>query len=148
MHQTGGQWHVEVLEGKNGAVSLDLIRPLPVVTNREQIRGGGHGQIFKTCHFPDHDRHTGQTIRKAVEKWLRRLPLVPCMTATDQGKQFTSKSWRTTSEALQIVFATISSHNPESNSLERVMKEIGRVLQAFCYYRQNKWRKILKHLEL
>lgn len=88
-----------------------------------------------------------KAVTNAVEKWLRRIPILPKMIVTDQGRQFISIHWKGLHDTLRIRLTTIRMHNLQANLVERATKELDRVFRVFCYRRQNKWSKILKHLE-
>ena len=66
---------------------------------------------------------------------------------SDHGTQFTSSVWRETLEALGIRVLFSSIRHPQSNPVERSMREIGRILPTYCYDKHTKWAKYVKFVE-
>lgn len=57
----------------------------------------------------------------------------PAVLLSDHGPQFTSNTWINALQALNITPTFISIRHPASNPVERVMKELGRILRTYCH---------------
>ena len=66
---------------------------------------------------------------------------------TDLGRQFISREWNTLQNKVdcELIFTTLYNH--QSNPVERTMKEIGRILRAYCHKNQASWLQYLQAME-
>ena len=61
---------------------------------------------------------------------------------SDNGTQFTSPIWRDTLESLGICVLHSSMRHPQSNPVERTMRELGRLFRTFCSHKHTGWANI------
>ena len=67
----------------------------------------------------------------------------PISIITDHGTQFKGKRWKDTLLALDIKTYKTSVYHPNSNPVERVLREVGRILRTYCHHQQKKWQEYL-----
>lgn len=72
----------------------------------------------------------------------------PEFVLTDRGKQFTSKRWKETLIELKISGRWTSIRNPQSNPVERMMKEITRLIRTICYSQHILWSEHVEKVAL
>lgn len=65
----------------------------------------------------------------------------PNRVLSDHGTQFTSPLWKTSfeSEGVKTIFSSI--RHPQSNPVERTMRELGRMFRTFCANRHTGWAR-------
>lgn len=66
---------------------------------------------------------------------------------TDNGTQFTAKLWKETMQQLGINVTHTTRYHPQSNSVERYNREIGRLLRTYCIDQHAKWPLYLQVIE-
>lgn len=71
----------------------------------------------------------------------------PSRILSDHGTQFTSSAWKDTLEGEGIAVLFSSIRHPQSNPVERVMRELGRLFRTFCSERHQKWAKCVPEIE-
>lgn len=62
---------------------------------------------------------------------------------TDHGTQFTSKEWYARLKEMSIRPTHSSIRHPASNPVERVNREIGRILRTYCNQKHSSWTRYL-----
>lgn len=65
----------------------------------------------------------------------------------DKGGQFGSHRWKNFGRSNGFATRHTSPYNPQSNPVERVMKEINRVLRAYDHGRHTRWDAIIPRLK-
>lgn len=65
----------------------------------------------------------------------------PCRVLSDHGTQFTSPFWKAEleSEGVEAIFSSI--RHPQSNPVERIMRELGRFFRTYCAERHTAWAR-------
>lgn len=128
-------------------VAVDLFGPLP--TGR-----GGLKYLFVVL-----DVFTKllklYPIKIADEKTLERKILTdylikvgrPKLILSDHGTQFTSAKWRENLawEGIQVGYTSV--YHPQSNPVERVMRELGRIFRTYCNEKHTTWPDYVKLAE-
>lgn len=66
---------------------------------------------------------------------------------SDNGSQFISKLWKNTLERYDVKVIYSTRYHPQSNSVERYNREIGRLLRTYCHNQDMKWPIYLKQIE-
>lgn len=66
---------------------------------------------------------------------------------SDHGTQFTAKAWRRVleEEGIQVLFSSI--RHPQSNPVERSMREIGKLFRTFCSEKHQSWAKYVPDIQ-
>nr|CAI5850548.1 unnamed protein product [Callosobruchus analis] len=72
---------------------------------------------------------------------------IPERILSDNATIFHAKLWKRELEGLSIKVSHTSVYFPEGNITERVNREIGRMLRAFCYEKHTKWAQYLGQIE-
>ncbi|KAF4514219.1 UNVERIFIED_CONTAM: hypothetical protein B566_EDAN019466, partial [Ephemera danica] len=132
----------------NELVALDLYGPLP------KGRGGVTYILVLLAVFTKFlilyalKRATTRGILNRLKLEYFLLVSRPKGVLHDHGSQFTAKSWREelAAEGVQISFTSV--RHPESNSSERVMREIGRFCRAYCSENHSMWCNLLPKIML
>ena len=60
---------------------------------------------------------------------------------TDHGTQFKGKRWKTELLTEGIKTYKTSVYHPSSNPVERVLREVGRILRTYCHEEYRNWSK-------
>ncbi|XP_011697582.1 PREDICTED: uncharacterized protein LOC105455741 [Wasmannia auropunctata] len=131
----------------NEIISVDFYGPLP------QSRGGVQYllvviDIFSkyVSLYPIKKATTKITLNKIINDYFQRVAK-PEAILSDNGTQFTSKKWRESlgKENVRVIFSSV--RHPQSNPVERTMRELGRFFRTFCAEQHTKWAKYVKEIE-
>jgi transposase InsO family protein len=137
-----GEMQPIVPDGPGELVCIDLYGPLP---------RGQYGMEYvlvvvdafsKFVALYALRRATARAVIRQIQQYylpLRRFRSI----LSDHGSQFTSKLWLKflAEEGIQIRYSSI--RNPQSNPAERIMRELGRMLRAYCHENHSSWVKWL-----
>ena len=66
---------------------------------------------------------------------------------SDHWQQFISGKWRQTLGWEGIIPKHTAVYHPQSNQAERVMREIGRILRAYCHAKHSEWPLYVQKIE-
>lgn len=132
----------------NEIVSIDLMGPLPV------SRAGATQLLVILDIFSKHvalyalRRATSKAILNRLTKFY--IPNIgkPKIILSDNGTQFRSKLFLSTLTELGIKSVHTSVYYPQGNMVERVNREIGRMLRAYCHAQHQKWACMLGKIEM
>lgn len=128
-------------------VSIDLMGPLPTG------RGGTHYILAILDVFSKYMKLYAlkKATTKAILERIKRdyIPEVgkPETILSDNGTQFTSKSWMEFMKKENIKTAFTSRYHPQANPVERYNREIGRLLRTYCKSQHSKWPDMIKQIE-
>ncbi|KAF2887949.1 hypothetical protein ILUMI_18224 [Ignelater luminosus] len=67
---------------------------------------------------------------------------------SDNGTQFRSQTWINVLESANIKHIRTCVYHPQGNMTERVNREIGRNLRAFCHMKHTKWATMTAQVEV
>lgn len=145
--QARGQMISQIPEEPRQVISLDLMGPLP----RGQL---GMRYILAAVNvFSKHTKlyalrkaTTDAILNKIVQDYIPIFGSIQKI-LTDNGTQFTSKKWTEELHRLGVKAIFTTTYHPESNPVERVNREIGRILRAYCFYKHTTWVKWLENIE-
>ena len=90
--------------------------------------------------YPIKKANTRTCINKLINNYFVHIG-TPKKILSDHGTQFVSPQWRTKLESLGIRVLYSSIRHPQSNPVERTMREIGRILRIYCSERHTNWAK-------
>ena len=65
----------------------------------------------------------------------------------DHGTQFVSYAWKSKLESIGVKVLYSSISHPQSNPVERTMREIGRILRTYCANRHTKWASYVNYVQ-
>lgn len=128
-------------------VSIDMMGPLPTG------RGGTHYILAILDVFSKYIRL--YAIKRATTKSITNklindyIPTTgkPESIISDNGTQFTSKSWYNTLKENNIKCIFTTKYHPQANPVERYNREIGRLLRTYCHNQHSKWPNYLEKIE-
>uniref|UniRef100_A0A2S2PES7 RNA-directed DNA polymerase n=1 Tax=Schizaphis graminum TaxID=13262 RepID=A0A2S2PES7_SCHGA len=128
-------------------ISVDLMGPLP----RGQL--GAQYILAILDIFSKHVKlyalrkaTTVTILKKVTEDYLPRFgPIKQIL--TDNGTQFQNNKWKNRLKELGIHVYYTTTYNPEGNPVERVNREIGRILRAYCHKKHTTWVQYLDNIE-
>lgn len=131
----------------NDIVCLDLMGPLP--TSR-----GGATQLLVVVDafsklvrlFPLKRATRGSILKCLTDKYFVELGR-PRMILSDNGTQFQGSGWKNALKDIGIQVVNTSVYYPQGNMTERVNREIGRILRAYCFAKHTKWAFMTKQIE-
>ena len=66
---------------------------------------------------------------------------------SDNGTQFTAHAWRAILESLGIKVLLSSVRHPQSNPVERTMRELGRLFRIYCSHKHTAWTSHLNFVQ-
>lgn len=131
----------------NEMISIDFYGPLP------QSRGGVQYllvviDIFSkyVALYPIKKATIKITINKIVNDYFVKVGKAKVI-LSDNGTQFTSKKWKQIleKENVRVIFSSI--RHPQSNPVERIMRELGRFFRTFCAEQHTNWASYVKQIE-
>lgn len=130
----------------NELLSVDIYGPIPK---------GKYGNKFLfvcmdvftkfTQVYPINKANTKNCVRM-IERHYIPLCGVPTTILSDHGKSFVSNLWNQEMERLGITPKLSTIRHPQSNPVERRMREINRVIRHYSDDRHEKWFEIIPHL--
>lgn len=139
----------EMVESKEPGdlVSVDFYGPLPRST-------GGVEYIFVILDvfskyiklYPIKRETTEVILGKLFNSYIPEMGK-PKRIISDHGTQFTSPKWedRLRREGIDCVFSTV--RHPQSNPVERVMRELGRLFRTLCADKHTRWARCVADIE-
>lgn len=145
---TAGSMYYEEPLDSGQLVSLDLYEPLPKSINGYQYVLVLLDVFSKhTSFYPMPNQRDESIIQRLETDYFPQRGFVPATILTDCGGQFLTAAWR--NFALRAGFAArrTTPYNPQSNPVERVMRELGRALRVYSHQDHTAWDTILPRLE-
>ncbi|KMQ92275.1 retrotransposable element tf2 protein type 3 [Lasius niger] len=94
----------------------------------------------------DRNKKLETITRELDEKYFEEIG-IPETILTDNGGQFVTDRWREYAEQTGFAIRRTSPYNPQSNLVERVMRELGRVIRAYFHDKQTQWNRIIPRFE-
>lgn len=130
---TRGPPYYELPNDVGEIVSLDLYGPLP-----RSYDGNGYALVVMdqfskyTKIYPMRDKKLKTIERVITEFYFRDIGRVPRTILTNRGGQFLTNRWKEFARQNGFKTRRTSPYNPQSNPVERVMRELGRALRAYA----------------
>lgn len=128
-------------------LSVDFYGPLPRTK-------GGYAYIFvvlevfsKFIRLYPLKKATGKAILTKLEKDYFVKFGKPKAILSDNGSQFTCKTWKEglTDQGVKVIYT--STYHPSGNPVERYMREIGRYCRTYCSNNHSSWGDIIEDIE-
>lgn len=130
-----------ISEKKNEIISLDLYGPLPQSTGGVTFLCVIVDLFTKyVTLYPLKKATTRAILNRLILDYFKKMGK-PERILTDHGSQFTSKSWSHTLQPLGIKVVHCSVRHPQSNPVERYMRELGRLFRTYCFEQHTAWAK-------
>lgn len=135
-----------VPEAPNQLLSVDIYGPLPRSKHGNKYLFVCMDVFTKfTQAYPIKRPNTNNCIRM-IERHYIPLAGKPDSILSDHGKAFTSAKWKLETERLQIHHIMSTIRHPESNPVERQMREINRILRTYSDERHDQWFDMVPHM--
>lgn len=96
--------------------------------------------------YPLKKTTTVATINQLINDFISKYGK-PIKVVSDHGVQFTSNIWRSRLQELGIPPTLTSVYHPQSNPVERVMRELGRMFHTYCSTMYFQWVKYVSYVE-
>lgn len=123
----------------------DLYGPLPVGKYGYQYIYVIQDVYSKVIRLYPMRKATGRGVLACTKRFHGEIPIETII--TDNGPQFTSKVWENGLSELGIRVTHTSVYCPNSNSVERVNRELGRLIRSYCGSCNKSWVDILPEIE-
>ncbi|KMQ89852.1 s68306 pol retrotransposon woot [Lasius niger] len=128
-------------------VSLDIFGPLPQTPRGNKYILVLMDQFSKLVRFYAMKNQKLETILDCLQVEYFQEIGVPNEILTDNGGQFVTNRWREFAVDMGFSVRKTSPYNPQSNPVERVMREIGRIVRVYAHTNQTRWDRIVKRAE-
>lgn len=142
-----GEMRSVVATAPNDIVCLDLVGPLPA------SRGGATQLLVVIDAFSKYvslyslKRATRRSILNClVNKYFSEIG-TPRLILSDNGTQFQGHSWKEALLAHNVAVVHTSAYFPQGNMTERVNREIGRILRAYCHDKHTRWAFMIQKVQ-
>lgn len=145
---TTGEQYFDQPQQPEREVAVDLMGPLPESSN-------GNKYILVICdvfskltalyQLPNAKAET--IINKIEKEYIERRGAAPPAIITDNGLQFNNKEWQELIERLGATHKRTSPYNPQSNPVERVMRELGRIFRTYSSEDHTGWDRLVARTE-
>lgn len=135
--------YYDLSNNKDKVISLDIFGPLPKTQNHNKYVIVTMDQFSKLIKcFPVTNQKLQTIIDTLDNKYLNEMRVTETI-VTDNGGQFLTNEWSQYARRAGFQVKRTSPYNPQSNPVERVMRELERVIRAYYHNRQAQWdRKI------
>lgn len=137
------------LPGETGLVtSIDLFGPLP-----RSYEGNKYVLVLMdlfskhTALYPLKNQKVDTIIHTIENDYIPRRGYVPQALLTDRGGQFVTAKWKLFAGRVGTQLKKTAPYNPQANPVERVMRELGRVLRTYARDDHECWDGIIPRLE-
>lgn len=122
---TRGVEYYELPDDKDKTISLDIFGPLPRTQSSNRYIIIMMDQFSKLINCYPVTNQKLQTITETIDtEYLEEMP-IPETILTDNGGQFLTEEWKRYAERKGFQVRKTSPYNPQSNPVERVMRELG-----------------------
>lgn len=128
-------------------VAIDIFGPLPTSRLGNKYVLVMQDLFSKAVYLSAMKRITAPVICRHVEKYIESHEVLTTF-LTDNARQFVSRDWKALGDQYGCELRTTSPYNPQSNPVERCMRDIGRTLRSSCTNKHTTWDKIIKKLQL
>jgi len=144
---TRGVEYFVLPERPGKVVSIDIFRPLPQTSKGFKYILVVMDQFSKLTKLYPMKNQKLDAIMDALQ--LEHFPQlgVPEEILSDNGGQFITNRWREFAENVGFAIRKTTPYNPQSNPVERVMRELGRIIRVYAHDRHTSWNKIIPRTE-
>ncbi|KMQ84185.1 hypothetical protein RF55_18237 [Lasius niger] len=144
---TRGVEYYDLPEKPCQTVSVDLFGPLPQSPRGNKYILVAMDQFSKLTKLYPIKNQKLDSIKDCLQLGYFSEIGIPDEILTDNGGQFITDRWQ--EFAIQMGFSVrkTSPYNPQSNPVERVMRELGRIIRAYAHERQTRWDTIIVRAE-
>lgn len=147
MRPTRGIEYYVLPERPGHTVSMDIFGPLPQTPKGNKYVLVLMDQFSKLTKLYPMKNQKLETIMDILQTKYCATNGFPEEILTDNGGQFLTDRWREFGVDMGFFIRKTSPYNPQSNPVERVMREIGRIVRAYAHDEQTKWDRIIERAE-
>ena len=127
--------------GPGELLAVDLFGPAPKSTRGAILIFAVLDVFSKYVKFYPLKKATSRTCFMRLKDFVTELRIQPQRILSDQGTQFTSHLWKKKVEEMGAKPIWCSVENPQGNPVERVMRELNRLLRCYCHTDHSSWAK-------
>lgn len=132
-------------ESIGSLVSVDFYGPLPKSTYGATYIFVVLDVFSKFVKLYPLRRATANAAIAKIQDFIKTIPIKAIL--ADHGSQFKARRWQRFCKDKGIKPGFTSINHPASNPVERVMREIGRMLRTYCHAHNQGWVKVLHEIE-
>ncbi|XP_071574667.1 uncharacterized protein [Temnothorax nylanderi] len=144
---TVGSEYYDLPEAPGDTLSMDIFGPLPVTNQGHKYVLVLMDQFSKYVKlYPMRDQRLDTIIEMLESRFFAEIG-IPETILTDNGGQFLTDRWREYARDKGFSVRRTSPYNLQSNPVEKVMREIGRIIRTYASQRQRAWSRILDRAE-
>lgn len=142
----GGQYY-DLPERPGQTVSIDVFGPLPptIRANKYIVVLMDHFSKLVRC-YPVPNQKLDTIVDVLEDRYFPEIG-VPGAILSDNGSQFTAERWKQIGRAHGFAIKHASPYNPQSNPVERIMRELGRIIRVYAQHKHNIWDKVFPRAE-
>lgn len=146
-YKTEGIYQFIKASNVNEIIAVDFYGPLPMSVAGVTYIFVVQDLFSKLVSFyPIKRANTKICLKKLINDYFTRVGK-PIRVLSDHGTQFTSPLWKTSlaAEGVKAIFSSI--RHPQSNPVERTMRELGRFFRTLCSERHTSWAKYVPMIQ-
>lgn len=145
---TRGPEYYDLPRNIGEVASIDVYGPLPRSYDGNAYTLVIMDQYSKyTKMYPMRDQKL-KTIERVLEEfYFHDIGRVPRTILSDCGGQFLAGRWKIFARRVGFKIRKTSPYNPQSNPVERVMRELGRALRAYACEDHRRWDEVIPRIE-
>ncbi|KMQ90069.1 krab-a domain-containing protein [Lasius niger] len=144
---TRGLEYYDLPDAPNKIIAIDIFGPLPQTPRGNKYILVTMDQFSKLIHLLVMKNQKLETITQTLDsQYFDRMP-VPAEILSDNGGQFITARWSEYANQRGFSNRKTSPYNPQSNPVERVMRELGRIIRLYAHDRQATWDRVVKRAE-
>lgn len=143
-----GRMEAIIPRDENDLLAVDIFGPLPASTAGVKYILVILNVFTKYIKMYPIKTPTAGAITSKLEKDYFLNIRKPRSILSDNGSQFLSNKWNTFLKQNGIRNLHCSIRHPQSNPVERCMREIARLLRIYCHKKHTSWAKYVKRVEL
>lgn len=142
-----GELYYDIPQGPNEQLSIDLFGELPRARLGLKYILVVMDKFSKFTKLYPLKRITAENVtRIMLHKHFPKYG-IPETILTDRGAQFTGEKWKNLGTELGVRIIWTTPYNPPSNPVERVMREIGRIIRVYANEKHTRWERLVPRIE-
>ena len=136
-----GSYEFLASERPNELVSVDFYGPIPASVGGVQYIFVIHDVFSKLVTlYPIKRVNTKTCLTKLRDHYFGNIGK-PQKILSDNGTQFSSPVWKNTLSSFGVKALFSSIRHPQSNPVERTMRELGRLFRTYCSHKHTSWAR-------
>ncbi|XP_012542751.2 uncharacterized protein LOC105840381 [Monomorium pharaonis] len=143
---TVGEQYYVLPDEPREAVAVDIFGPLPTAQRGYKYVLVVMDKFSKHVRLYPMTNQKLDTIAERMGEYFEQMG-VPKEVLTDNGGQFITTRWAEFARENGFQPKKTTPYNPQSNPVERVMRELGRIVRTYASHRQGVWSKIIRRAE-